>query len=583
MKKRRFFKGKYFYVICLLCLTVNYNAHSQKESGNVIKMQDTLDIIDTDKKIIEYKIAFSEGLRIKMLGDFNTAKEYFNRCLELDPDADAVMFELARIYFAQNEFSAAENYAFKAVNIKPDNLWYRIILASIYQKSGKTENAEKIYREIINEYPQRYDYYEVLINMYMEGNKPKQAIKLIEEIEKRIGLSEEISIQKEQIYVSIGDYKAAIKEINNLIKKSPENAGYYGILAEIYSEQGDKKNAIKTYNKILRIDPDNGLVHMSLYQFYKKNNEDKKAKEELFIAFGKPDINIEIKVEILLRLTASENSDQDLISLLTKEMKNVQPDEPQAFTFYADLLIKEGKNEEARILLRKILEEEPGKFFLWQQLLIIENDLLDFKSMYEESKKALEYFPDQPVFLLFMGTSANQLKLYKESVEALNSGVKYLGGNVELTKLFYISLGDVYNNLGKFKESDMNFDNLLALDPDNDVVLNNYSYYLSVRKTNLDKAEQMIIRCMELVKNNATYMDTYAWVLFQKEKYKEAEKIMRKVMNSEQDISGEMFEHYGDILYKLGKKDEALIQWKKASETDEGSEMLKEKILNQIK
>jgi len=545
---------------------------------NIIAQQDTVSGVNTEAGLIEYKHAFSEGLRIKMHGDINTAKEYFNRCLVLDPSSDAAMFELARIYFTQKEYAAAENYVTKALEIEPDNLWYKVLQASVFQKAGKIDNAALIYKNLISEYPDRYEYYEVLINMYLENKKHKEAIEIIEEIEDRVGYNQEISIQKEQIYISMGDYKNAILEVKKLIDKFPENISYYGILAEIYSEKGDKKNALKIYEKIKELDPDNGLVHMSLYQFYVNNRENDKAIEELIIAFSKPDIDVQKKIEILLKLTSAKNIDEELINTLTTEMRKVHPDEPAALVFYADLLIKEEKDLEARILLRKILKEEPGKFYIWQQLLFIENDLQDFKAMYEESNKALEYFPDQPIFLLLKGTSANQLKKYEEAEKTLNKGIRYTGGNLELNKQFYITLGDVYNNLGKYNDSDLTFDNLLALDPDNDLVLNNYSYYLALRKTKLKKAEEMILKCINIVKDNATYLDTYAWVLFQQGKFNEADKVMEKVMKSGQEISGEMYEHYGDILYMRGKKDEAIIQWKKAEETGEGSEILKEKI-----
>jgi Tfp pilus assembly protein PilF len=52
-------------------------------------------------------------------------------------------------------------------------------------------------------------------------------------------------------------------------------------------------------------------------------------------------------------------------------------------------------------------------------------------------------------------------------------------------------LGDAYNATKAYDKSDKAYDDALAVDPANEAVLNNYSYYLALRKTNLEKAEKM--------------------------------------------------------------------------------------------
>lgn len=556
-----------------ICFFWNQNCYSQAEQ---------ISIDNSEKNTINHKFYFSEGLKNVMLGNIEQAKVYFNKCIEINSDSHAAMFELAKAYISQNDLQAAENYSLKSTLKEPKNIWYKQLLATIYHRKGKHEEAQKIYEDLIYEYPEQFDYFEILIGLYLTGNKPLKAIKLLERIENKIGFNEEIILKKEQIYRSAGDFKSAQKEIKRLIKKFPDEARYYGVQAELFAEKGDNKNAIKSYNEVIRLEPDNGVVHLSLYEFYLMNKQHEKANEELFIAFRNVNIDVKTKVGILIGLIDSDRDNKyvTIIDQLTAIMMEIYPDEPDALILYADKLIKEEKPLEARVLLRKIIEEEKSKFFVWQKLLFIENDLQDFKMMFEESKNALEYFPDQAIFYLMNGVSANQLKFYDHAIESLKKGSRLVFNNLELSKQFYISLGEAYYNLGNYKESDLNFDNLLAIEPDNILVLNNYSYYLSVRKENLEKAEKMIRKCVSIEKNNATYLDTFAWVLFQKGEYNESLKQIEDAVNIGKDISDVILEHYGDILFMLGQKDEAKIQWKKALNLGQGSGNIEYKIKN---
>jgi Tfp pilus assembly protein PilF len=72
----------------------------------------------------------------------------------------------------------------------------------------------------------------------------------------------------------------------------------------------------------------------------------------------------------------------------------------------------------------------------------------------------------------------------------------------------------------------------LKYNPDNIPVLNNYAYYLSLEQTDLDKAEEMSYRTIKAEPNNATYLDTYAWILFQLGQYNDALFYIRQAIDN---------------------------------------------------
>ena len=89
------------------------------------------------------------------------------------------------------------------------------------------------------------------------------------------------------------------------------------------------------------------------------------------------------------------------------------------------------------------------------------------------------------------------------------------------------------------------------------MVLNNYAYYLSLRKERLDEAKAMAQHAVELNPDNAIYIDTYAWVLYQKAEYAEAETQMSRAIQLLKQPDKTYYQHYADILEKVNKSGKA--------------------------
>jgi len=203
--------------------------------------------------------------------------------------------------------------------------------------------------------------------------------------------------------------------------------------------------------------------------------------------------------------------------------------------------------------------------------------------MYSIGKESVANFPNIPLLLLFKGMGASQTDHLEEAIETLKSGLRININNTELTKQFYTSLGDAYYQNKNYDEAFGYFDDLLALDPNNVIVLNNYSYYLSVLDRDLDKALGMIEKCLKAEKDNSTYLDTYAWVLFKNKNYEKALEMIEKALALDKKPSGEVLEHHGDILFRNNKLEEAKLAWKKAEKAGEASSDIGEKIKSGLK
>ena len=255
----------------------------------------------------------------------------------------------------------------------------------------------------------------------------------------------------------------------------------------------------------------------------------------------------------------------------------LHPNSAEAHSIYADFLYKDKKLTEAHTEYETAIKLDKSQYTIWNQLMIIESELGEYKSLEAHSTEAMDLFPNQSLTYFFNGISNITLKNYKKAIESLNDGLEFVYENNPLLLQFYANLGDAYNFLKEYEKSDKAYDDALKVDPDNSAILNNYAYYLSLRKDKLEKAEKLSKRSNELAPNNRAYIDTYGWILYQLGKYKEAEIWLARAakMGSKSAV---LLEHYGDVLYKLDKKQEAITMWKEAKAAGEGSEFLDKKI-----
>ena len=150
------------------------------------------------------------------------------------------------------------------------------------------------------------------------------------------------------------------------------------------------------------------------------------------------------------------------------------------------------------------------------------------------------------------------MKKYEDVIKVLEYGVKLVVNNDDLLAQFYMYLGDAWHTLKNTEESDKAYEKSLKAKDNNPYVLNNFAYYLSVRGTELERAEKMAKKAVELDTDNSSFEDTYGWVLYKLGKTKEAKKWIGKALEDKENVSSEVLEHYGDVLYKLGEPEKAI-------------------------
>lgn len=572
------FKNNNFVVLVILLLA--FSCKTQKTStadGSSKNPDNGL----SDKDLILFKRLFIDANKERILGNYDMAEVLFSQALKVDPNSSATMYELANIYSFQNNKNQALFYSKKAAMLDPKNVWFQLLYAGCLKENKMPNEVAVVYERLIKDNPENYDFYYELANIYIYLNKSNDAIKTYNKIETAIGVTEESSMQKLKLYKANNNFEKAVEEAKKLIKTFPKDAKYYGILGELYQEKGMNDKAFEAYNELIKIDSTNAYVHLSLADYYRSLKQNDKAFQEIKLAFKSNQLDIDTKVKILLSYYDITESFPELktdADELCKIIVEVHPDEAKSFAVYGDFLYRDKKFELARIQYRKAISLDKEKYALWHQLLVIEQELNDFVSMQKESKEAMELFPNQPLPYFFNGMSNYQLKNYSDALSAWSEGKEFVFDDNIFLSDFYSFIGDAQNQLKNTDASDVAYDKSLELNPDNVGVLNNYSYFLSLRNKNLEKAEAMSKKCNALVPDNSSYQDTYGWILYQMKKYDDAKVWIGKAINNGGKTNGTLLEHYGDILFQLGETDEAIKYWKDAKTHGGNSVLLDKKI-----
>ena len=528
---------------------------------------------------------FIEGQRFLMLEEYEKAYFYFGKALEQKPESGAINFKIAEILNRADQNEEALKYAQKAVEADPENKYYHLLTAEVYSKQKKPELAAEVLNSLMENSEDNQQYILELASLYLASKDLDKALDALNRAEDYYGIVAQLSFQKQKIYLQKNDLESAVNEGKKLIEAHPGHSQYVLALVEMLFNNGKTDQALELVLTSLETYPNQPDLHLASYTLYKEKRDLERAQTYLVKAFANPDLAGEIKAKAfgdILGETKSQKREA-LLDQLSALMLEHHPSDPKVLTSLGDRELFSQNKTGALKYYRQSLQFSPSNEPVLQNTIsLMFEQGGDYAEIEEYTVMAIEEFPAKAEFWFFDGTTKLAQKKYEEATASLNKALELnKGGNKQLAILAGGQLGDAYHYLGKKTEAYESYEKVLALSPDNDHILNNYAYFLSLDKTDLEKAKEMSGKLVKKFPTNATYLDTYAWVLFQLQEYEVAGQYMKKALEHQEIPSGVMYEHYGDILFKLGNKKDALEYWKKAQGLEDASKFLDKKIKDQ--
>ncbi|HMJ70576.1 MAG TPA: tetratricopeptide repeat protein [Cyclobacteriaceae bacterium] len=545
-----------------------------------------------EARLREAEFFFTEGEKYFILEDYTKALLYFQRVAELNPKSAAVQYKIAEILAKgnrQEDMIKASQSIETALKLDRKNKYYYLLAANIYGSLNQYEKAELTIEAMMKEVSGTEEYLYELAAFYLYDKKPEKAVDVYNRAEQLMGINEVSSMQKQKIYLELGKTEEAIREGEKLVDAYPDEERYVMELAETLSKNKLGARAIALIEKYIADNPDASTSKLLLAGIYRESGQEQKSREMLTALFDDPNIEAGSKIlvlgtynVVLSKQVAKGQIDPALesyVSGLVEKLKKNYPNDPDVFSTSGDINTTLSNNTDAQKDYLKAIRLGATDFEAWQNLLVLESTLNQFDSLIAHSESGLELFPNQALLYYFNGYAHMRKRHYREASGSLEQAKRLSASNQALVAEINAMLGDIYNGTREYTKSDNAYEQALAFNPNNDLVLNNYSYYLALRKENLERAEKMAAQLIKIHPKNASYLDTYAWVLFMREKYKEARRAMETAIATG-DAGATHFEHYGDILFKLGETDDAVRQWQKAKSMDGDNEAIDKKIAN---
>ncbi|KQM72546.1 hypothetical protein ASE74_22990 [Pedobacter sp. Leaf216] len=523
------------------------------------------------------KQLFFAGLREKMSENYVLASTNFNKILGLDPNNHPAYFELANANLRLDKLNEAEQNIKQAIKLNAENLWYWRLLGEVYKRNNKMPELIEVFNQLIRLEPENDAYYFDKANAQFLANQLDAAKKTYDEIGAKFGESRDLVNAKKRFQAN---GSATESDIVKLLEGNQADVKNYLYAAGLLLQKGNDPEALKVLSKAQQLEPNNFEVNLALADIYRRQKNDDAAFGALKLAFESAEMPLTEKVKIIAALFSKLNQPvvAKNVTVLSKLVAEKNPGDAKALALYGDVLYQQNHLKDALVQYQAALKLNEQIYVVWEQVINIQTLLGHYDEAVKVGDEALTIYPNQASLYYYMAYALFKTGKYEAAQNNLKTSLQLDVENKSLQAQIYALQGDIYINQNNFASAKTAFEKAISLEPDNYLIMNNYAYYLALKNDDLAKAAKYAENAANGMPDNPSVTDTYAFILFKQQKYDLAKTWIEKALQNNSNKNGVYLERYGDILFMKGEKDAALIQWQKAKEAGNGSEVLIKKI-----
>jgi tetratricopeptide (TPR) repeat protein len=513
---------------------------------------------------LNFEYSLIEASRLKALGNINEAIRLYRQCLEIKPNSDVVLYELGSIYAAYGENTEAEPLLAQAWSIDKENYWYVLAYTQILGINKKDQESSKILKAYLKNNDELKLKF-MLAENYFSMGKYKKSMKLLMQIESEYGTAELLALRKAEIFKKTGEFDKGKEELLRLINLLPESPDYIILLAEYLEEGGQHEEALKWFRTAYSMDSTNVYAITNLADYFNRDGFTPEGFYFLEKAFNLDNIKVENKINTIIFLFNNEKEflrNKVLIAKLVEILIGKYPNDPGVLSACYDYYNKSGNNTQAYAIIRRLIDTRKDNIQIWRQLLYNASIEGAYDDMIKYANEALTLFPMERDLNLFVGIAWYQKNENELAYNILKTAYSD-DINPVLIPQYLLFMAESGYKAGFKDEAFKFYEDLLKIEPDNLPVLNNYSYFLALEGIKLQKAEELSRKTIESEPNSATYLDTYAWILFKLGKYDDALKIIERALSANSKDADILF-HYAEILRANGLNNRAVLAYENA-------------------
>jgi tetratricopeptide (TPR) repeat protein len=495
-------------------------------------------------------------------GDVLSAHRFLLKSISIDPDCAACYYLLSNVLLKAGNVKDALNASRTAFSLDSANFWYGKHLAQVSDIAGDIDLSLKTYQYLANLNNRDEDIFYSLGMLYVRQNQFDKALMLYDSLQKVSGFNEKILFAKQQIYYATNNNSAALVEALRYFENNTENPQANLLLAEIFGRSGNDSVAFQYLQRSHELDETYAAPLFALAEMYQKNHEYDKFFDIIHkIAINKS-IPLSDKIEYFIPVLQfwQQIRFRDAIEKIFNLLAENYYDEWNFKQFYVSFLIQTERQAQAMNIIESELQQNKHNSYAWSMkiALLYYND--DLKNILSVIDTAIAYSYEKYDLLLRKASALYGMKRYAEAITLLEATLR-TGANIKNRKDILAFLGDLYHTVGNKRAAYKNYEKVLAIDTAHISVLNNYAYYLSEDNKNLKRALEMSKKTIDAEPENATFLDTYAWILHKLGRDNEAQPIFRKAMTLGGRESAVILDHYGDVLFALKEYNTAILYW----------------------
>lgn len=530
-----------------------------------------------------FRYFYQEANREKNAGRYAEAYDLYRYCQTIAPDAPELLYDMGLFELMLHNDSVGLDLLKRASALDPENAYYKETLASYYLDRVENQLALPVLEELADMQPKRVELLAQLVKLYNASQRYEDAIRALDRIELLEGKSAQASYQKFALYKALKNEKQAFAELESLCEEYPNEMGYRLAIGNQLLLANRPAEALKVFEEVRRKEPAHKALPLSMLEYYRRTGADSlfvAMRDSLLFASG---TDSEIRSE-LMRDYVGDQVKQDSVGRERVEQAFARlltdyPDDVGLLQLRAAYLATYDSDNEARFVdaMERVIRVEPDNVQAISYLIQYYGTHKEFDRLEDLCRRAVIVYPEELVFHYYLGVACWQAGKREDALKAFQDGVlqKTDDSNPAMVADLFSQMGDVLHEMGRTQESYNAYDSCLVYQDDNTGCLNNYAYYLSLENKNLDKAEEMSYRTIRLEPTNKIYLDTYAWILFQKARYSEAQAYMDQVVSpartdsalmADAELSGAVLEHAGDVAACNGNMDQAMRFWRLAQQ-----------------
>ena len=459
-------------------------------------------------------------------------------------------------------------------------------LTEMAYRTNRLSVAEETLKALTEAYPEDKSSYIRLVEVYKRKGEPAAAIEILDKLIDMGQGKHLLTFEKAKILADMGKIDETRRLLEEQVASMPTDLESVSYLAYLYLSQEEiakAKSLIMATRKYISDAPI--LDELSVYIHIAENDYVRAAKEIQKIAQTEDAQPADIEKLMSQSLSVSQDK-----AAMTRALIPVQEALTEVYEqsdgiklSLANNYFIVGDSVKGEAVLTKMIDTKTEETYPY--IYFIEKYVRDRQAdkVLALSEVAMSLFPNKGTFYVFALMGYGELKDKERSDAVLDKAVKMVPktdpdyGDIILIKADAESEAGRYDSARGFYEEAIQY----AKTP---LAHNNYAYFLAVHgtKADLDKAEELASKAVQRVRNFPTFLDTYAWVLYLKGEYALAKIYIDSAISNEEEPNHVYYEHQGEILFKLGKFEEAVKAFEKAIQVGGKADVLNDRI-KQIK